>query len=224
MPVGSIRPFWLPPTVTSMPQASILYSIDASEEMVSESSSAGCLVSSSARRISASGSTMPVAVSLWTDEHGLDLVRLVLGQPLGELGDVGALAPVGGDGLDLEAEVGRHLRPAQREVAGLDDQHACRRPRTGWRAPLPRRRGRSSVVHVERPGRSSAPASRRHGRHDGWPRNSSDMKSITGRSMARRTRSGMLVGPGLLKNWRPRGLAFTWAVNGGSGLRKSGGP
>src|SRR5471030_1060541 len=39
--------------------------------------------------------------------------------------------------------------------------------------------------------------------------NSSDMKSMTDRSMARRTRSGMLVGPGLLKNWRPRGLVFT---------------
>ena len=71
MPVGSIRPFWLPPTVTSMPQASILYSIDASEEMVSESSSAGCLVSSSARRMSEMGRTMPVAVSLWTQSTAL---------------------------------------------------------------------------------------------------------------------------------------------------------
>ena len=45
-------------------------------------------------------------------------------------------------------------------------------------------------------------------------------KSMTGRSIARSTRSGMLVGPGLLKNWRPRGLVFTWAVKAGSGVRK----
>ena len=56
-------------------------------------------------------------------EHGLDLVRLVLGQALGELGDVGALAPVGGEGLDLDAEIDRHLRPALGEIAGLDDQN-----------------------------------------------------------------------------------------------------
>ena len=85
MPVGSIRPFWLPATVTSMPQASILYSMQPSEEIVSESSSAGCLAWSIARRTSAIGSTMPVAVSLWTREHGLDLVALVGGEALGEL-------------------------------------------------------------------------------------------------------------------------------------------
>jgi hypothetical protein len=51
-------------------------------------------------------------------------------------------------------------------------------------------------------------------------RNSGARKSITGRSIARSTLSGMLVGPGLLKNWRPRGFVFSWAVNGGSGVRK----
>src|SRR6516162_6721609 len=35
-------------------------------------------------------------------------------------------------------------------------------------------------------------------------RNSAPMKSRAGRSMALKMRSGMLVGPGLLKNWRPR--------------------
>src|ERR1044071_6131552 len=40
-------------------------------------------------------------------------------------------------------------------------------------------------------------------------RNSSERKSSTVRSMARSTRSGMLVGPGFWKNRRPRGLVFT---------------
>jgi hypothetical protein len=37
-------------------------------------------------------------------EHGLDLVTLVGGEPLAELGEFQPLAPVGADDLDLEAE------------------------------------------------------------------------------------------------------------------------
>ena len=82
MPVGIIRPFWLPAMVTSMPQASILYSMLPSEEIVSESSSAGCLAWSIARRTSASGSDHAGRGLVVDGEHGLDLVALVGGEAL----------------------------------------------------------------------------------------------------------------------------------------------
>ena len=56
-------------------------------------------------------------------QHGLDLVLLVPGQTLGDLRDIGALADIGRDQLDLDAEVVGHLGPASREIAGLDHQH-----------------------------------------------------------------------------------------------------
>ena len=123
MPVGIIRPFWLPAMVTSMPQASILYSMLPSEEIVSESSSAGCLAWSIARRTSASGSTMPVAVSLWTASTALISWLLSAARRSLSLANSSALAPVGADDLDLEAERLGELLEAQREVAGLDHQH-----------------------------------------------------------------------------------------------------
>ena len=41
-----MKPFWLPVTVTSTPQASIRYSIDPTDDTPSTNSSAGCLASS----------------------------------------------------------------------------------------------------------------------------------------------------------------------------------
>ena len=71
MPVGSIRPFWLPPTTQSIFQSSMRNSSEPSEEMVSTRNSAGCLVASIASRIAGSGSIMPVAVSLCTTQTAL---------------------------------------------------------------------------------------------------------------------------------------------------------
>ncbi len=82
-------------------------------------------------------------------EHGLDLVRLVLGEALGELGDVGALAPVGGEGLDLDAEIDRHLRPALGEIAGLDDHHGIAGGEQVGQRGFPRTVA-ARIVHVER--------------------------------------------------------------------------
>ena len=68
---------------------------------------------------------------------------------LAELGDVGAGAPVGAEGLDLDAEIDRHFRPADREVAGLHDQHGV-----AGREQVRQRRFPGAVaggaVHVER--------------------------------------------------------------------------
>ena len=56
-------------------------------------------------------------------QHRLDLVFLVGGEALGDAGNVGALALVGGNRLDLDLEMVGHLGPALGEVAGLDHQH-----------------------------------------------------------------------------------------------------
>ncbi len=70
-PVGSISPFWLPPTTVSIFHSSMRKSSEPSEEMVSTSSSAGCFVSSIAARTSGIGMNMPVAVSLCTTHTAL---------------------------------------------------------------------------------------------------------------------------------------------------------
>ena len=56
-------------------------------------------------------------------EHGLDLVALVGGEALAELGELQSLAPIGADDLDLEAERLGQFLEAQRKVTGLDHQH-----------------------------------------------------------------------------------------------------
>ena len=67
-------------------------------------------------------------------EHRLDLVFLVGGQALGDLRDVGTLALVGRDQLDLDVEMVSHLGPALGEVAGLDHQYGlARREQVGQR-------------------------------------------------------------------------------------------
>src|SRR5438128_1051985 len=71
MPGGSIRPFCAPPTVTSTPQSSCRYSVEASDEMVSTSSSAGWAAASIALRISWIGDRQPVEVSLCRTQTAL---------------------------------------------------------------------------------------------------------------------------------------------------------
>ena len=65
-PVGSIRPFWLPPTTPSTPHSSMRKSSEPSDEIVSTSSRASCLAASMAARMAGMGVARPVAVSLWT--------------------------------------------------------------------------------------------------------------------------------------------------------------
>ena len=60
-----------PPTVTSTPHSSCLYSIEPSDEIVSTSSRAGCLAASIALRTSLICDTQPVEVSLWTTQTAL---------------------------------------------------------------------------------------------------------------------------------------------------------
>src|SRR2546425_7593580 len=66
MPGGSMSPFWGPVSATSTPQASKRKSMDASEETVSTSRSAGWLTRFIAARTAATFAVTPVEVSLWT--------------------------------------------------------------------------------------------------------------------------------------------------------------
>ena len=54
-----------------------------------------------------------------------------------------------------------------------------------------------------------------------WPRawNSGPRWSMVGRSMARRTRSGTLVGPGICRKWRPAGMGIPPWLSASSPLR-----
>src|SRR6185437_1390948 len=61
------------------------------------------------------------------DEHGLDLVRLVGGEPRLDLGDVGAAAPVGVQEFEVELEFLGDALPQHRELAGLGQKHLVAR-------------------------------------------------------------------------------------------------
>ena len=103
-PGGSIRPFCEPATVTSTPQASCLYSIEASE-MVSTISSAGC----SARSIAATDFRMrlvtPVEVSLWTTITALIVCAGIGGKRRSISRRIDAVPPVARDKLDEQPQL-----------------------------------------------------------------------------------------------------------------------
>ena len=77
--------------------------MEASEEMVSTISSAGCLAASMARRTSSMREVAPVEVSLCTTHTALMVCPLSSLQPRLDGRGVGAAAPVGGDELRLQA-------------------------------------------------------------------------------------------------------------------------
>ena len=75
--------------------------MEASEEMVSTMSSAGCLAASMARRTSSMRETAPVEVSLCTTHTALMVCPLSSRSRASMAAGVGAAAPVGGDELRL---------------------------------------------------------------------------------------------------------------------------
>ena len=135
------------------------------------------------------------------DGHGADRVAPVGGEALVDDLGVGAVAPVALDPVDLQTEPLGHRAPQRREVAGLEGEHAVagrervdqrRLPRAGAR----RREDDDGAAGLEdRPSPSST----------SWPSaaKSGPRWSIVGASMARRTRSGTFVGPGICRKWRP---------------------
>ena len=70
-PVGSMKPFWLPVTATSTPHSSMRKSMQAIELTPSTRSSAGCFAASIALRTAATSERTPVAVSLWVTRTAL---------------------------------------------------------------------------------------------------------------------------------------------------------
>ena len=211
MPVGSIRPFWLPPTTQSIFHSSMRKSSDPSDEIVSTRNSAGCLAASIAARISSSGSIMPVAVSLCTTQTALIACARVVGQRRLHLRRYRRhAASRQRTSAHVEPMRPRHLRPFVGEVARLQHQdRIARRQQVGQRG-LPGAVA-GGVVHEQVMlvfAARASPPRRPHRR----PRRNPDRGSrSTADRCARSTLSGMLVGPGLAKNWRPRGF-----VDGGA--------
>ena len=81
--------------------------MEASEEIVSTSRSAGWPASSMALRTSGTRLVTPVEVSLWTTHTALMACALSAASRASTAAGIGAAAPVAGDELDLEAEAAR---------------------------------------------------------------------------------------------------------------------
>ena len=77
------------------------------------------------------------------EEHRLDLVRLVGRERLLVALDRRALAPLGVEHVDLEAQPLGHVDPEMAEHAEARREHPVARARGCWRARPPRRRCRS---------------------------------------------------------------------------------
>ena len=90
---------------------------------MSDSSRAGCLASSMARRISATGSTMPVAVSLWTVSTALISCALSLARRSASLVMSAPLRQSAAKVSTLMPRLTAISAQLWREIAGLDDQH-----------------------------------------------------------------------------------------------------
>ena len=92
--------------------------------------------------------------------------------------------------------------PQRREVAGLEREHAVAgRERVDQRR-LPRARARRRVDDDRAVGLEDVPQAVEHLEAE-LARTSGPRWSIVGASIARRTRSGTLVGPGICRKWRP---------------------
>ena len=169
--------------------------------MVSTISSAGCEVRSIAPRISPMRLVAPGRGLVVHDHDRLDRVGLVGGKLGLELGRIGAAAPVAGNEIDLDAPAPGHVVPQRREMAGLDHQHlVAGRERVDDRR-LPRARPDDGKITTGPevwnifwlPSSTLRPSSP----------NSALRWSMTGMSMARRTRSGTGLGPGICRKCRP---------------------
>ena len=176
--------------------------MEASDEMVSTISSAGCLAASMARRTSSMREMAPVEVSLWTTHTALMVWPLSSRRRASMAAASAPLRQSRGDELRLQAELDRHVLPQRGEVAGLVHQHlVAGRERVDERR-LPRAgAGRGIDEHRARGLEDGLDA----GQHLAGPAalNSGPRWSITGMSMARRMRSGTGVGPGICRKWRP---------------------
>ncbi len=199
-PVGSISPFWLPPTAASMPQSSNRNSSEPSDEMVSTSSSASDPAASIASRTDGMSSAMPVDVSLCT--HSTP-------RAAGCAFSAAVIAPYSTPRRHPRWPRATGRRP---NFSAMADQPSLNQPVSTTSTSSPGENRLTSVASHEpwpdavyrntspvvRSTRFSPPTA-----SSNTAPNSGSMKSMVGRSIARRMLSGMLVGPGLAKNWRP---------------------
>src|SRR5439155_463501 len=86
------------------------------------------------------------------DAHGLDPLLAIFLELGLDRNRIDAAAPVGGDEVDREAELRRHLVPQRSEMPGLEHEHAvARRERVDERR-LPGAGARGGIDHDGRPG------------------------------------------------------------------------
>jgi len=146
--------------------------------------------------------TTPVEVSLCTTSTALIACSRSFRKRVSSLRRIGGGAPVVGQRLDLELEGFAAHAPIEREEAALDDQQlvAWRKQIDESRLPRPMPGcgiGENCLLGLEHAFEAGKASS-------AMARNWAPVKSIAPRSIARNIRSGMLVGPGLIKKWYPR--------------------
>ena len=113
--------------MTSTPHSSCRYSTDPSDEIVSTISKAGCPALSIAARISGIWLAHPVDVSFATMVTALIWCPGSAASFSWTWAGLDSLAPVTGDEVHVQAELGGHLRPQGGEMTGVEGQHAVAR-------------------------------------------------------------------------------------------------
>ena len=201
-PGGSISPFCEPASVTSMPHSSCRRSIDASAgHRVDDQQGGmpGAIDGLTDQRQPAGRARRGLVVH---DEHRPDAVIAILAQLRLDRRRIDAARPVAGDELHVEAEPPGHLGPEPRELPVLEDQHPVSRRQRIDERRFPgagagrRERSRPGPVVLKTPLRPSSTSRV-------IAANSALRWSMVGCAIARRTRSGTLVGPGIWRKWRP---------------------
>src|SRR5690242_13393129 len=196
-----MRPFCEPPTVTSTPQSSCRYGIEPSEEMVSTISRAWCPARSISARISGTRLATPVDVSLWTTRTALTTapVSAASRRPIASGSAPCRQSPGITSGRSPSRPASWAHSAAKCPVSAISTVSPGDKvlTRAASQAPVPDEGKMTTGSSVPKTCRSPGMMSRYRAANSGprW--------SITGAAMARSTRSGTLVGPGIWRKWRP---------------------
>ena len=167
---------------------------------MSTRNSAGCRARSIAARSSGMRLVTPVEVSLWTTQTALiggRGPRRAAPRPR----RVDAVAPVAGHELDLQAELVGHRPPQRGELPRLEHQDAVARRKRVDQRRFPGARARGGVDD-DRP---LGPEDALHPVEDLAAEDGELRTAMVDRrpTIARRTRSGTLVGPGICRKCGP---------------------
>src|SRR5712692_7031506 len=220
-PGGSMSPFCAPAMVTSTPHSSWRKSVTARDEMVSTSSSAGCLARSSARRIATTSLVTPVEVSVCTSITALTACALSAARRASA--SPASTAWRQSPGMNSTTRP-RRSASTRHNVANWPVSKASTRSpgesvftSAASQAPVPEE-GKIAIAPDVRKIRCIPAMTAMSGPR--W--------SITGWSIARRMRSGTLLGPGICRKCLPLFAVIRLSsreranVPGSPSLRKAG--